>query len=108
MAMALTLVVSVAFVVLPVRGDAPRLIKSGCCANTHQPGGSNDCPSHPTKPNQDSQCCPACTVGLALFVASSGPFIYPPTGEEEFAVELSRESARADRPPVPPPRFLPV
>jgi hypothetical protein len=107
-AMSLALIVSVAALVLPMRGEAPPPEKSSCCAHLQKQSAPNDCGGHPMKPKQDPQCCAACGVGLALFAAPAAPFIFPPTGEEEFSTRNAREISRADRPPVPPPRALPV
>lgn len=104
----LALIVSVAVLVLPMQGEAPQPEKSSCCASMQKQSAPNDCGGHPMKPKQDPQCCAACGVSLALFAAPAAPFIFPPTGEEEFSTRSAREIVRFDRPPVPPPRSLPV
>lgn len=60
------------------------------------------------KPKQDSPCCAACGVNLAPLATPAAPFIFPPTGEEEFSTRTAPEVVRADRPPVPPPRTWPA
>jgi hypothetical protein len=54
--------------------------------------------------SQDRQCCPACNVGISLFLAADSIFIFSPERGEKLVGEIAASSSRSDRPPVPPPR----
>jgi hypothetical protein len=100
----LIVALSIFAITLPVRAEVPqsRQHRMSCCA--HMAGERGHCgESEPVK-SQDRQCCPGCTVGLSLFLASTAAFIFSPEGGERFIDEIAASSSRPDRPPVPPPR----
>src|SRR5438132_1692605 len=94
---------SIFAVTLPVRAEVPQppRHRMSCCA--HTAGERGHCGGEPVK-SPDRQCCPACTVGLSLFLASASVFIFSPGRGEKLVGEIAASSSRSDRPPVPPPR----
>jgi len=99
----LIMALSIFAVNLPVRADVPQppRHRMSCCA--HIAGERGHCGSEPVK-SQDHACCPGCTVGLSLFLASTAPFIFSPEPGEKLIDEIGASPSRSDRPPVPPPR----
>ena len=94
---------SIAFAALPGQ-MMPRVevAKADCCAKMKAHTG--DCEQHKPQPDREKECCAACSFGLAAVVPASGLFIYPPTGDETYAVYISSGHFLPHRPPVPPPR----
>jgi hypothetical protein len=94
-----------------VRVAAPRATEaappqhSGCCKEMMKVAahGERDCGGQKPKANQDAQCCAACAIGLALVLNGVRSVYFPPHGET-LATESMSNSARYDRPPIPPPR----
>ena len=101
--MCLAIVASLGFAAIPTRVAAEQ-IKTGCCAMMKKEAAARDCGQHAPKSNEDKQCCSLCIFCLATLASMATPFVYPPMGEETFAAFISREHARSQRPPVPPPR----
>lgn len=101
----LIVVFSIFAVTLPVRGEvAPQpQHQMSCCAHTAPERGHCGNGGEPVK-SEDRQCCPACTVGLSLFLASASALIFSPEWGEKLVGEIAPSSSRSDRPPVPPPR----
>jgi len=101
----LIVVLSIFAVTLPVRGEvAPQPPhQMSCCAHMAAERGHCANGGEPVK-SQDRQCCPACTVGLSLFLASASALIFSPGCGEKLVGEIAPSSSRFDRPPVPPPR----
>jgi hypothetical protein len=100
----LIVALSIFAVTLPVRAEVPQppRHRMGCCA--HVAGERGHCGGGEPVKSQDRQCCPACTIGLSLFLASAAVFIFSPERGERFIDEIAASSSRSDRPPVPPPR----
>jgi hypothetical protein len=95
----------IATAVVPAAASVvPPPVRSGCCAKVKIDAPANDCRHQAPKPDPDKQCCVACPICLALFLASTTPSIYPPSGGEFFAAVFAHPHVRAHRPPVPPPR----
>ena len=94
---------SIFAVTLPARAEVPKppRHRMSCCA--HMAAERGHCGSEPVK-SQDRACCPACTVGLSFFLASTAAFIFSPQHGERLIDEIAASSSRSDRPPVPPPR----
>jgi hypothetical protein len=93
---------SIFAVTLPVRAEVPRQHRMSCCA--HMAGERGHCGGSEPVKSQDRQCCPACTLGLSLFLTLTAAFIFSPEAGERFIDEIAASSSRSDRPPVPPPR----
>jgi len=102
----LIVALSIFAVTLPVRGDAPlqppQQHRMSCCK--HMPGEPGHCGGGEPVKSQDRQCCPACTAGLSLFLASTSVLVFSPERGEKLMDEVAVSSSRSDRPPVPPPR----
>jgi hypothetical protein len=95
---------SLAVAALPAK-PLPPVEKTDCCgAKMKAESAGHDCDRHAPKSDPDKQCCAACTFGLAGIIATAAPFVYPPIGDQTFAVYISSEQTRSQRPPVPPPR----
>jgi hypothetical protein len=93
------------FVPATVKGAA--LHKPGCCAVIKmQADGTSECPMHKQAPahDQDSPCCQACALGLALLFVTPPDFVYAQTGETSLVSRSARSHSLPHRPPVPPPR----
>jgi len=78
--------------------------KADCCAKMNMGDDHNDCGKEAPKSKPDRDCCAACAYGLMLGLASSRPFFYPASKENQFPGYSINERSRTDRPPVPPPR----
>jgi len=89
---------------LPTRAEVPQppRHRMTCCA--HMAGERGHCDGSEPVKSQDHACCPACNVGLSLFLASTAAFIFSPERGERLIDEIAASSSRSDRPPVPPPR----
>src|SRR5690242_3297142 len=102
----LIVALSIFALTLPVRGYSPPQLpqqhRMSCCQ--HFPGEPGHCGGREPVQSQNSQCCPACNVGLSLFPASASLFIFSFDRGEKFFSETAASSSRSDRPPVPPPR----
>jgi hypothetical protein len=94
---------SVVSITLPAQAAPPVAEKMSCCATKSSHGSNHDEDSQPGK-TQDRQCCPACALALALFLAPSTPWLFPPSGGEIFSMASADLASRLDQPPVPPPR----
>lgn len=94
---------SITVTAIPAQAALPQVVKAGCCAAMKKDAPANDCGHHSPKSNEDKQCCSMCAFCLAILPTKT-PFVYPPTGEESFAMLSIHERIRSDRPPVPPPR----
>src|SRR3954469_19068180 len=103
---AVGLSLAVAAVTLPARANVPQPEREmSCCVKMPKhDGDSPACPMN-KKPGQapDRQCCPACWLALAIAPAAESLRFSPDRGEA-FPSNFLARSARADRPPVPPPR----
>ena len=95
---------SIALANVPAQIGLPVIEKAGCCAKMKAEAVSHDCERHAPKRDQDKQCCALCSLCCALLATVAAPFVYPPVGDEKFAVFISSERLRSERPPVPPPR----
>src|SRR5678816_236812 len=95
---------SIALAAVPVQSALPGAMKAGCCATMKVDGPEKGCNHHGSQSDQDQQCCSGCVSCLAMLFATTTPFVYSPTGEENYSTLSIREHARPDRPPVPPPR----
>lgn len=95
---------SIALGAVPMQINLPQVEKAGCCAELKAEVKSNACHRPAPKSDDDKQCCAACPLGCAVLADAGTPFVYPSTGDEKFAVFISSERLRSDRPPVPPPR----
>ena len=93
---------SLALAAMPAQAAAPQ-VKKGCCAAKKIDPQVNDCDQHAPKSNEDKQCCSMCAFCIAV-LAMKTSFVYPPTGQESFAILSISERIRSDQPPVPPPR----
>jgi hypothetical protein len=100
----LIVISSIFAVTLPVRAEVPQPPRQrmSCCA--HMAGERGHCGGGEPVKSPDRQCCPACTVGLSLFLASGSVFIFSPERGERLISEIAASASRSDRPPVPPPR----
>lgn len=98
------------FVPAPLR--AAPTPKASCCAHMQMPSDSAEhCPRHdqtPDKPQQDTACCQACALGLALLFIPASPLVYEQTGEASLVSLSARSYALPHPPPVPPPRTASV
>lgn len=95
----------VMFIPAPLR--AGTISKPSCCAHMQMTAKSGDCPAEhkgPQKSEQDTACCQACALGLALLFVAPPNFIYTQTGEESLVSLATRTASLPHRPPVPPPR----
>jgi hypothetical protein len=103
---AVTLSAALLAVVMPTRTPAAMPHKVDCCANMNPAADQNDCGAGqaPSKSAQDRQCCSACAIGLSLFLATSQPFLFPPSAGDTLTSNSVREFKRTDRPLIPPPR----
>lgn len=95
------------FVPMPLQAGAA--VKPSCCEHMEMPADSDsgNCPGHqqaPVKPQQDTNCCQACALGLALLFTSPPPLLYVQTGELSRLSLNARSHSLPHRPPVPPPR----
>ena len=95
---------SIAIAMVPPQGAVPPVAKAGCCAKMKMGLQGNDCGHHAPKSDPDKQCCSGCVFCLAVLLPATTSIVYPPTGEESFAILSIREHIRSHRPPVPPPR----
>jgi hypothetical protein len=102
---ALAISCSIALAAIPAQTPVPQTKKASCCAMMKAEAANDDCSQHAPKSDQDKQCCAGCVFCLAILSSSSAPFVYPPTGEESFALFTGRELDRPHRPLVPPPRL---
>jgi hypothetical protein len=100
----LIVALSIFAVTLPVRAEVPQSHqhRMSCCA--HMAGERSHCGGGEPVKSQDRQCCPACNVGISLFLASCSVFIFSQERGEKLVSEIAASSSRSDRPPVPPPR----
>jgi hypothetical protein len=100
----LIVALSIFAVILPVRAEVPQppRHRMSCCG--HMASERGHCGGSEPVKSQDRQCCPGCTVGLSLFLASTAAFIFLPESGERLSDEIAASSSRSDRPPVPPPR----
>lgn len=101
---ALAISCSIALAAVPAQTPVSQARKASCCALMKAVAGDDDCGHHAPKSDQEKQCCAGCVFCLAVLSASPAPFVYPPTGEESFALLTGRELVRPHRPLVPPPR----
>jgi hypothetical protein len=104
--LAVLICASVASLTWPARAEILPPAPTHCC------GHVSVIPSHaspdrgcPMSPLQQKQCCAACALALTLFLAANSSFIPSATSEGNVGDGAIRVSGRADRPPVPPPRF---
>jgi hypothetical protein len=95
---------SLALAAVPAQIGLPIIEKSGCCAKMKAGAKAHDCERHAPKSDNEKQCCALCALGCAILSTAATAFVYPPTGDEQFAAFLSSEHLRSERPPVPPPR----
>jgi hypothetical protein len=103
--LSLSLSGSLAVAALPRQPLVPEIQKTDCCAKMKAESSGHDCDHHPApKPDPDQQCCAACAFGLAGVLATGSPFVYPATGDENFAAYVLSKRTRSQQPPVPPPR----
>jgi len=95
---------SLSIIVLPIQAKMVQKPKTSCCEHMTAPNNHGDCGGDSATPSPDRQCCAACALGLALFLATSTPLIYSPTEGQTISSNFPSASERSDRPPVPPPR----
>jgi hypothetical protein len=95
---------SVVSMTLPAKGSPPVAEKMSCCATKSSAGSNHHDEENQSGKPQDGQCCPACALALALFLAPSTPWLFPPNGGEIFSMAADDLASRLDQPPVPPPR----
>jgi hypothetical protein len=94
---------SIVAITLPAQAAPPVAQEMSCCATSPSNGSHHDEGNQPGNA-QDRPCCPACALALALFLAPSAPWLFPPTGREFFSMAPADLASRLDQPPVPPPR----
>ena len=91
---------------VPVRATAAMALQnSGCCAKMDGSNAERACEKHAPKSAPDRQCCAACAHPFPLFVSSTTLFAPLAGDEQSFAIYGAGLEARAEQPPVPPPRF---
>jgi hypothetical protein len=95
---------SLALAVIPREPPVPEIEKTDCCAKMKTESAGHECDRHAPKSDPDKQCCVVCALCLTCVLSSARPFVYPPIGDETFAVFIASEQMRSQRPPVPPPR----
>src|SRR6476646_1971958 len=85
----LIVALSIFAVTLPVRAEVPqpRQHRMSCCA--HMAGERGHCGGSEPVKSQDRACCPACTVGLSLFLTPTAAFIFSLEGGEKFIDEIA-------------------
>jgi len=101
---ALIIALSIFAVTLPVRAEVPQPTRHRMGCYAHMAGERGHCGGSEPVKSQDRACCPACTVGLSLFLASTAAFIFSSERGERLIDGIAASSSRSDRPPVPPPR----
>src|SRR5438128_10785530 len=99
----LIVVSSIFAVTLPVRAEVPQPPQHRMSCGAHMAGERGHCGGGEPVKSQDRQC-PACAVGLSLFLTSASVFIFSTEHGEKLVREIAASSSRSDRPPVPPPR----
>ncbi|MBA3963480.1 MAG: hypothetical protein H0X40_16470 [Chthoniobacterales bacterium] len=87
----------------------PPARQMSCCVEMAGHAAADHCARHsaPDKP-QTPQCCPACSLVIALLLPAASLLNFSPDNGQFFPLASYHRSARSDRPPVPPPRALPV
>lgn len=108
LAMTLFLAIAALFVPAPAKGMA--MTKPSCCTQMQTASEKSDdsCPMHKKQSparEQESPCCQACALGLALLFVPPPAFVYASTGEASLVSLSISGHSLPHRPPVPPPRF---
>jgi hypothetical protein len=102
---ALTLSVGALSPIVPVEASLPKSQISNCCAGQNV-GRCTGCPMNAgeTPSSFASSCCSAQSTCCSLYFVRSTPFFVSMRMSGTIGFSNERATARAERPPVPPPR----